>query len=242
MHTVRRLIVEKPVALEAEEVRKLSALATEFGAMILVGYHLAVHPLVQRLKDALEQDALGSLTHGRFRMYVPRGRTAGRWLSDDSQSGGPFVELMTHGFHLLQYLVTDLHLECSAIETASARSQAANAFCRAAQGGVFTLEVSSLFDGLGDATAVEIYGTRGSALLRRYGSPRRSELEIRTDADGFSSWKGEMSGDAGFEQLCQLALEDPSAGRRHRPVALETAIEPLEHAIKARALALGGIQ
>ena len=96
----KHVLVEKPGALNAAQLRTIAAAARSTGAKVRVGYNHRFHPAVQKARELVEAGALGALMFLRAR-YGHGGRIGydREWRADPAQSGGG--ELIDQGVHLI---------------------------------------------------------------------------------------------------------------------------------------------
>jgi predicted dehydrogenase len=96
----KHVLVEKPAARAAAELRPLEAEARAAGVAVRVGFNLRCHPALKRAHDLLREDAIGPLLYLRGR-YGHGGRPGyeREWRADPARAGGG--ELMDQGIHLV---------------------------------------------------------------------------------------------------------------------------------------------
>jgi predicted dehydrogenase len=96
----KHVLVEKPGALNAAQLRTIQAAATKTGARVRIGYNHRFHPALQKARALLESGALGPLMFLRAR-YGHGGRKGydREWRADPALSGGG--ELIDQGVHLI---------------------------------------------------------------------------------------------------------------------------------------------
>ena len=96
----KHVLVEKPGALNAAELREVQAAATKTGARVRIGYNHRVHPALQKARAIFESGALGPMMFVRAR-YGHGGRKGydREWRADPKLSGGG--ELIDQGVHLI---------------------------------------------------------------------------------------------------------------------------------------------
>jgi predicted dehydrogenase len=96
----RHVLIEKPGALRAAELRELQAEAKKSGAVVRVSYNHRFHPALQKAHELVEAGALGALMFVRGR-YGHGGRKGydREWRADPALSGGG--ELIDQGVHLI---------------------------------------------------------------------------------------------------------------------------------------------
>lgn len=106
----RHVLVEKPGALHAAQLREVAAAAAQTGAKVRLGYNHRYHPALQKARELVDSGALGPLMFLRGR-YGHGGRKGydREWRADPKLSGGG--ELIDQGVHLIdlaQWFLGDL--------------------------------------------------------------------------------------------------------------------------------------
>lgn len=96
----KHVLVEKPGALNAAQLRTLQAAARESGARVRLGYNHRFHPALQKARALIDEGALGPLMFLRAR-YGHGGRKGydREWRADPVLSGGG--ELIDQGVHVI---------------------------------------------------------------------------------------------------------------------------------------------
>jgi len=96
----KHVLVEKPGALNAAQLRTIRAAAATTGARVRIGYNHRFHPALQKARELVDSGALGPLMFLRAR-YGHGGRKGydREWRVDASLSGGG--ELIDQGVHLI---------------------------------------------------------------------------------------------------------------------------------------------
>lgn len=96
----KHVLLEKPGALNAAQLRTLRAAAVQAGAHVRLGYNHRFHPALQKTREFVDAGALGPLMFLRAR-YGHGGRTGydREWRADPALSGGG--ELIDQGVHLI---------------------------------------------------------------------------------------------------------------------------------------------
>ncbi len=96
----KHVLVEKPAARTANELRPVVEAAREAGVTVKVGFNHRFHPAMQRAHCMFEQGAIGELLYIRAR-YGHGGRLGyeQEWRADPQRSGGG--ELLDQGSHLI---------------------------------------------------------------------------------------------------------------------------------------------
>jgi predicted dehydrogenase len=96
----KHVLVEKPGALNAAELRQVQAAAARSGVRVRLGYNHRFHPALQKARGLIDSGALGPLMFLRGR-YGHGGRKGyeREWRADPKLSGGG--ELIDQGVHLI---------------------------------------------------------------------------------------------------------------------------------------------
>ena len=96
----KHVLVEKPGALFAHQLREIQAAAAPTGARVRIGYNHRFHPALQKTRALLDSGVLGPLMFLRAR-YGHGGRKGydREWRADPKLSGGG--ELIDQGVHLI---------------------------------------------------------------------------------------------------------------------------------------------
>jgi predicted dehydrogenase len=96
----KHVLIEKPGALGASQLRGLAAPASERGLAVRIGYNHRFHPGLQRAREIVDSGVLGPLMFLRGR-YGHGGRKGyeREWRADPKLSGGG--ELIDQGVHLI---------------------------------------------------------------------------------------------------------------------------------------------
>jgi predicted dehydrogenase len=96
----KHVLVEKPGALNAAQLREIQAAARQTGARVRIGYNHRYHPALQKARELIDAGELGSLMFLRGR-YGHGGRPGydREWRANPKLSGGG--ELIDQGVHLI---------------------------------------------------------------------------------------------------------------------------------------------
>jgi predicted dehydrogenase len=96
----KHVLVEKPAARTAEELRPIAATARATGATVCVGFNHRFHPGLRKARELVDAGAIGPLMFIRGR-YGHGGRVGydREWRADPALSGGG--ELLDQGVHLI---------------------------------------------------------------------------------------------------------------------------------------------
>lgn len=89
----KHLFIEKPMALNAGDGRKLVEAARKARVKIMVGYTLPFLPARVRMKQLLKQGTIGRIVHVTAGQIIGK---MGGWLADPKHGGGPLLYVGTH--------------------------------------------------------------------------------------------------------------------------------------------------
>jgi predicted dehydrogenase len=104
----KHLLLEKPVALCAEQVEELQRLALQRGLTVAVDFEYRAVPLFQQLAALLASGSLGELLLVKYDWLMGSRADASRpwnWYSQAAAGGGVLGALGTHAFDTLHWLV-----------------------------------------------------------------------------------------------------------------------------------------
>jgi predicted dehydrogenase len=96
----KHVIVEKPGALNAAQLRRVRAAAETTGARVRLGYNHRFHPALRKARELVDSGVMGPLMflRGRYGHGGRKGYDRG-WRADPALSGGG--ELIDQGVHLI---------------------------------------------------------------------------------------------------------------------------------------------
>jgi predicted dehydrogenase len=100
------LFLEKPVAVSFEQLKALDAALANTKASTVVSFPLRLTPIVQKVKEIIEADSIGTVEHVVAFNDVPYGGVYyHRWYRNYDQVGGLFLQKATHDLDYIQYLL-----------------------------------------------------------------------------------------------------------------------------------------
>ena len=104
----KHVFIEKPVALNAQQAREMSAAVRQAGVRTGVGFTLRWNPLVQRLRAMIDRGEIGDIISVHAQRFNPRllgDAPPMQWRYDARRSGsGALGDLSSHMIDLAQYL------------------------------------------------------------------------------------------------------------------------------------------
>jgi hypothetical protein len=235
----KHLLLEKPVALNAEQVQELQRLALAAGVCVGVDFEYRAVPLFQQLAALLQQGAIGTPWLVKLDWLMGSRADPDRpwsWYSQRSAGGGVLGALGTHAFDTLHWLVGPtraLSAQCSTAitERPLAGSRGAKTGADQARGPVDAEDIALVQLDLETASGqvvpaqlslasvarpgrgywIEIYGSEGSLVL---GSSNQGDY-----VHGFQLWQARAGeGLQPVEPDPQLAFERTWVDGRVAPV------------------------
>lgn len=100
----KHVFCEKPLALDLKEIDETLAAVAQAGVILQVGFHRRFDPHVRRLKELLEQGAVGTPWLLKITSYDP----APPPLAYVRVSGGIFLDMTIHDFDMARYLLGEV--------------------------------------------------------------------------------------------------------------------------------------
>lgn len=165
----KHVLVERPVALSAEGVRRVLAAAAEAGRHVAVGMPHRFRPEVTALRSFVAEGALGRIygVKGSWLIrHVPASRST--WRHDAGQGGGALLDLAVPALDLCLWVAGYPKVErltCHTTATDHEVEDAATIMARTAEGLALTVEVSNRYFGGADRQYVRVLGTEGAGEL-----------------------------------------------------------------------------
>lgn len=100
------LFLEKPVATTLEDWRLLRQGYEAHDDQVVVSFPLRTSPIVQRVKEIVDNGVLGTIEHVQALNYVPYGGTYFHdWYRNEKETGGLFLQKATHDFDYINYIL-----------------------------------------------------------------------------------------------------------------------------------------
>ncbi|MFO7918251.1 MAG: Gfo/Idh/MocA family oxidoreductase [Anaerolineae bacterium] len=100
------LFLEKPVAINFEQLKALDTAFANISAPTVVSFPLRLTPIVQKVKEIIEADTIGTVEHVVAFNDVPYGGVYyHRWYRNYDQVGGLFLQKATHDLDYINRLL-----------------------------------------------------------------------------------------------------------------------------------------
>ena len=202
MRSGRHVIVEKPMDINRAAIAEMLRVQQEVGVKLAVISQHRFDAATQQVHDLVKEQAFGRLVLGnaivpwwRSQAYYDSGEWRGTWALD---GGGVLMNQSIHSIDLLQWLmgpVKSVFAYTDMLAHQMETEDVAVAVLRFASGAVGTITATTeAYPGVG--TRIEVYGTRGSAVIE---DDRLSYLHLARDdreevgAYGIGSKQGAQS-------------------------------------------------
>ncbi|WP_279586861.1 Gfo/Idh/MocA family oxidoreductase [Diaminobutyricimonas sp. TR449] len=177
----RHVLCEKPLARNVEDARKIIALATERGRVLMPAHVVRYFPQYAAAYEAVANESLGSLAVLRFHRSGARPQRP--WFSDEAWSGGIVLDQMIHDIDQAVSMagpVASVYASENRHDGASGRVQTAHAILTHRSGAVSHCRGQWGAAGTAFSYGFDIAGTRGTLT---YDSRKNTGFEMSTVAD-----------------------------------------------------------
>lgn len=111
-------LIEKPIAVSADQATRLLELQQLYGGLVAVGYMNRCRPTIKEVRRTLRDSILGVVGLWAGTDYQKD------WWLDESASGGPFNEQGTHLVDLARFMLQDVSLVSAMRDGASENAEA----------------------------------------------------------------------------------------------------------------------
>jgi len=131
------VLVEKPMAMNADECRQMVEAARKAGVLLGVAHCFRFEESTAWLREQVGNGAIGRVTFARAEFSYPGASHARTWLYDRAiAAGGPIADVGVHCVDALRYILRDEPRRVSAVGAQDAKSGNVEA------AGILTLEFS----------------------------------------------------------------------------------------------------
>jgi len=101
---VRHVIVDKPLAISTSDCRRVIDSMRATGGKVAIGFNLRHIPIVERIKNIIENGEIGNLMAMENREFYDLGRTyMARWNRKLAWSGGLWIHKGSHDFDIFNW-------------------------------------------------------------------------------------------------------------------------------------------
>ncbi len=164
LSTGRHLYLEKPIATNLDDGRRVAAAARDAGVVAAIGFNWRFQPLVVRARELLRAGVIGDVRSVSTVFCEPA--TAPGWRARRSEGGGVLLDLGSHHFDLMHWLF-DARVERVEAAVSSIATEHDSARVRLhLAGGCIASSFFSLH--ACQADSLELAGERGVMRIDRY--------------------------------------------------------------------------
>ena len=104
----KHVLVEKPMAMNVAEARRMIAACKKNRVKLMVGHMLRLSPLVRRIRDIVRSGMIGEITAARSEFIYDGQSSQRKWLFDRKLAGGgPVFDIGVHGLDTLRFVLDD---------------------------------------------------------------------------------------------------------------------------------------
>lgn len=201
----KHVLLEKPMAIDAEQARNILAASEKSGARLMIGFVRRFGNDCAIVQDFMKQGDLGEIYYAKA-TYLRRNGNPGGWFGDKSRSGGgPLIDLGVHVIDLVRYLMGNpkavsvygatfrklgnrpgIKTKAGYLSVSAGEKDVcdvedlATAMIRFDNGAVLSVEASFSLNLKKDEGVIELFGTKGGVKLD-------PEFELFTEQNGYLS-------------------------------------------------------
>ena len=160
----KHVLVEKPMAMNSAECRRMIASCKKHHVKLMVGHMLRLSPLVRRMRDIVRSGMIGEISSARADFIYDGRISQRRWLLDRKiAGGGPVFDIGVHGLDTLRYVLDDEVVSTKSflwpLPSAKRTEDSASLLLRFSRGTLATISCS--FVAPLRRTFIEFIGTKG---------------------------------------------------------------------------------
>ncbi|HTP11983.1 MAG TPA: Gfo/Idh/MocA family oxidoreductase [Bacteroidota bacterium] len=178
----KHVLVEKPMAMNVAEVRKMMEACRKNRVKLMVGHMIRFSPLVLRIRELVRADAIGAVTFARAEFVYDGSKSQRKWLWDQKVAGGgPLFDIGVHCLDTLRFVLEDeavsVKSHLAPVPTKTRTESTADLALRFSGGTLASIYCS--FAASIRRSTIEILGTKGSLFANQFtlGS-RKAELTV----------------------------------------------------------------
>jgi predicted dehydrogenase len=110
------LFLEKPIAINDQQLDRLKAASQRKEHKVVVSFPLRLTPWVSKVKEIINSGVLGKIEHVQAVNNIPYGHVYYQaWYRDAEETGGMWLQKATHDFDYINYLLDQKPLMIAAI-------------------------------------------------------------------------------------------------------------------------------
>ncbi|MBQ4517136.1 MAG: Gfo/Idh/MocA family oxidoreductase [Clostridia bacterium] len=166
----KHILLEKPLGLDVREAEEIADFCHKAGVKLSVGLMMRFHCYHQKLRELIEQGALGEIVsaRGQFTCWFPEMKS--NWRQEKHLSGGgALMDLSIHSIDLLRYITGLEVVEVAGIVGNQIFKynieDAGSVMMRFSNGAIGYVDSNFNVPDVASKSKLEIYGTKGCAVL-----------------------------------------------------------------------------
>ncbi|HEY3343138.1 MAG TPA: Gfo/Idh/MocA family oxidoreductase, partial [Anaerolineae bacterium] len=163
----KHILVEKPIALNAAQAEEMIAACHTAGVFLTEGYMMKFHALHQQAREMVQRGEIGKVVFARAQLSCWYPDLPGAWRQVPAQGGGgALIDMATHLYDLLQYIIGSEIAEVSAFtDTLTFRypvEDSSTTLLRFANGAHGVVDAFFNVPDSAGQDRLELYGNKGS--------------------------------------------------------------------------------
>lgn len=167
----KHVFIEKPVALNARDSKKLVDAYKQKGKQITIGYMMKYHNLHQKVKSIVQKGGIGQVSSVRAQFSCWYPDIKGAWRQNKKLGGGgAIMDLSVHCIELIEYILEDEIVDVKSFystRTFSYEVEDGAVFIFKTKGGVLGhVDVNFNIPDYASESKLEIYGTKGYTICK----------------------------------------------------------------------------
>ncbi len=165
----KHILIEKPVAMTAEEGEEIIKFCNEEGVLIAVGLMMRYHAYHRKMKEIVDSGKLGQIVSSRAQLTCWYPDMPGNWRQQKSTSGGgALMDMGVHCIDLIQYITGSKAVQLGAFTGTNTFKyeveDSASLLMKMDNGSYGYVDANFNIPDAAARCRLEIYGTKGSML------------------------------------------------------------------------------
>lgn len=118
----KHILLEKPAATSASDIDAMAKLAEGYDKIIAINHEVRFHPIVQYLKNLIDEKKLGDILTVRQGAYLNLFSSPdyhGGWYNEKDKGGGQIFAIGSHQIDLALYLLNEPEIVSGSIQTST---------------------------------------------------------------------------------------------------------------------------
>lgn len=191
-HAKKHVLIEKPIALTAEDGREVLAVCREQGVLAATGFMMRFHAYHQAMRKMIADGKLGQIVSCRAQLTCWYPEIPGAWRQVRNQSGGgAMMDLAVHCIDLIQHVTGGKAVKVAALAGTKTFSyevdDSGTLLFEMDNGANCMVDVNFNIPDAAGRGRFEIYGTKGSMLAEgTIGQVEGGKLDVMISDDSLA--------------------------------------------------------